>query len=615
MYAIDSTMAFPITCPSCGKGFQLATEIYERKVAGKVVSIRCKQCQASIRVDATTPGELKVTAAGAAAAATDSGTAKQGSLHDAEPAAGDSKVAANPMRARQQTLLGMIGPGGQPAKVPLAPRGAAAAPAPPPPPPEAPLWAVDSGGAGEDRELTDEQMRRELETGVLGAATLVWREGQDDWLEIAKVPQLAQYLPKAKDAAPAPRPRLPSAPGAEAPRAKLPSRPEVEEEEATMIFARGKAKAAKFDLPELPQDYDPAPSPPPLPAAGRSPLPAAGRPAGSAPKAAPPPLMGPGNTQPIAPAGPPPLPGPSPFTAGGPPPLAPTPGAFAAVAPPAAPASPAPAFPAPPALGTSPLGATAPLARPTSSVPPGLQQAAIPWGPGAAAPAPSPVGVMPPGPFAVSPTTTDLDFPKPKSKLPLVVGALVAVAAVIGIVVAMSSSGSRPGPVPTPAVPSPPAPTPTATAESTATTATATTTEAPSPPPNPQGNPLAPPAENPGGAKTGGGFSDLFAQGVEKAEKSGTAQAPSQPFNKDEASKAVAAILKTVAACREPGSPVGQTDAAVTFESSGKVSSVTIGAPFAGTNTGTCMVTAFKQAKVTPFAGLPGTVSQAVSLR
>ncbi|HEY3500228.1 MAG TPA: GYF domain-containing protein [Polyangiaceae bacterium] len=595
-------MAFPITCPSCGKGFQLATEIYERKVAGKVVSIRCKQCQAAIRVDATTPGELKVSGA-TAAAGTDSGTPKQASIHDAEPA-GDSKVAANPIRARQPTLLGMIGPGGQVAKGLQPQRAAAAPPAPPPPPPEAPLWAVDAGGAGDDRELTDEQMKREIEAGVLGPATLVWREGQEDWLEISKVPQLAQYLNRPKDAPPAPRPRLPSAPGVDAPRPKLPSRPEVEEEEATMIYARGKAKAAAFELPELPQDYDPAPPPPPLPAAGRPavPLPAAGRPP-SAPKAAPPP-PGLGHTQPLAAPAPPPLPGSSPLAATPPPfPAEPAPAPWPNMAPNLMPPPAAqPGFPTPP-----PFAATQPLAKPASSSPPAAQQAAIPWGPGA--PAPSPVGVMPPSPFAVSPTTTDLDFPKPKSKLPLVIGALVAVAAVIGIVVAMSS-GSRPAPVPTPAVP-PPKPALTATAE---TTATPTATEAPTPPPNPQGNPLAPP-ETPSNTKTGGGFSDLFAQGVEKAEKSGTVQTPSQPFNKDEAVRAVAALLKTVAACREPGSPVGQTSASVTFESTGKVSSVTIGAPFAGTSTGTCMVTAFKQAKVTPFAGLPGTVSQAVSLR
>jgi hypothetical protein len=223
------------------------------------------------------------------------------------------------------------------------------------------------------------------------------------------------------------------------------------------------------------------------------------------------------------------------------------------------------------------------------------------------------MGVMAPSPFAVGATTTDLDFPKPKSKLPLVIGALVAVGVIVGIVV-MTSSGPKPGPVATPAAP-PPAPTtaPSPTAEATAAPAD-TATAAPTPATGAGRDPLAPP-EAPASGKSSSGFSDLFAAGMEKAEKSGSTPAPGQPFDAEEARRAVAATLRTVAACKEPGSPLGQTTAAITFDSSGKVSSVTIGAPFAGTSTGTCMVTAFKQVKVTPFAGLPGTVSQAVSLR
>jgi hypothetical protein len=73
--------------------------------------------------------------------------------------------------------------------------------------------------------------------------------------------------------------------------------------------------------------------------------------------------------------------------------------------------------------------------------------------------------------------------------------------------------------------------------------------------------------------------------------------------------------LKAAAACKEPGGQMGQASATITFEASGNVSSVTVGAPFAGTTTGTCIITAFKRAKVAPFSGLPGTVSQTISLR
>src|SRR3954470_16242929 len=46
-------MPFPITCTACQKTFSIADDVYERKVKGRVVTIKCKQCQAGIRVDGT----------------------------------------------------------------------------------------------------------------------------------------------------------------------------------------------------------------------------------------------------------------------------------------------------------------------------------------------------------------------------------------------------------------------------------------------------------------------------------------------------------------------------------------------------------------------------------
>lgn len=46
-------MPFPITCTACGKTFSIADDVYERKVKGRVVTIKCKQCQAGIRIDDT----------------------------------------------------------------------------------------------------------------------------------------------------------------------------------------------------------------------------------------------------------------------------------------------------------------------------------------------------------------------------------------------------------------------------------------------------------------------------------------------------------------------------------------------------------------------------------
>ena len=52
MYA-KARMPFPITCAACQKTFSIADDVYERKVKGRVVTIKCKQCQAGIRVDGT----------------------------------------------------------------------------------------------------------------------------------------------------------------------------------------------------------------------------------------------------------------------------------------------------------------------------------------------------------------------------------------------------------------------------------------------------------------------------------------------------------------------------------------------------------------------------------
>src|SRR6266545_8333011 len=49
-------MPFSITCDACQSRFVLPEELYERKVKGRVVTIRCKQCNAEITVDGVVLG-------------------------------------------------------------------------------------------------------------------------------------------------------------------------------------------------------------------------------------------------------------------------------------------------------------------------------------------------------------------------------------------------------------------------------------------------------------------------------------------------------------------------------------------------------------------------------
>lgn len=49
-------MAFPISCGACGASFSIPDEIYQRRVAGRLVTIKCKQCRANIQVDGRQEG-------------------------------------------------------------------------------------------------------------------------------------------------------------------------------------------------------------------------------------------------------------------------------------------------------------------------------------------------------------------------------------------------------------------------------------------------------------------------------------------------------------------------------------------------------------------------------
>lgn len=712
-------MPFSVTCPSCGKSFQLAQEIYERKVAGKVVSIKCKQCQSGIRIDATEPGGLKVigsTPAGAAEAPAPTG--------------------AQAARARQATLIGMMGPSGKPVTTGASDAGA--------------LWAVDAGGTGEDRELDDAAIAREIAAGAVTAQTLVWRDGMGDWLEVSKIPELAKHLPSAKKpepakvaaplpaarakqpsapgiAAPAPAPAVKAAaplvnpapavkaaapvakapapaapvvkaPAPAAPAARAPAAPAIpsmvsedDDEEATMIFRSSAEAVAKLGL-DVPSDEESSPGAP-RPAAGRAavaaPLPAAGRAAATAKAPSAPRNPAPAAKAPSAPLNP------APAVKAPSAPLNPTPTAKAPSAPlnpaptakaPSAPLNPAPAAspPAPPPLpaAATPLPSPpAPAAAPPAPPPPprakqpsapvlprGLtappepqpppspppppaedapaaalppvrprQQSAPVWPRGLTPPPdrPNPLGGAPtppptappfvptqnpfagggaapgqmaqlaPNPFAVA-TTTDLEYAPPRSKMPLVIGGIVALVAAAGVAFAVLGSGSHPPPPPVPAAPPTPPPQ-TLTPPPQADTQAAETS---TPPAHPSDDIAGTPRPSPGAS---GDFSQMFAAGAEKAQKGGSTGS-AKAFDAEDAKTAVAAVLKLVAACKEPGGPTGQSAAAVTFDASGHVSSVTVGAPFSGTSTGTCIIGAFKNAKMPPFSGLPGTISQPVSL-
>lgn len=353
------------------------------------------------------------------------------------------------------------------------------------------LWAVDYGES-EHRELTTEEIAREIENGAIDGQTLVWHDNMPDWLAIRDVKELRGFVEAEPVQKPGPPPLqaptsgkgLPSVPeaaplpplgplssrasiGSPASRPPAPpkkSRPEDNDNDEVVTSAR------------LIEDGDKGADP--FADLASAPI-----------VAAPPSLNDPFAAPPAAPARP--------------------------AAPPAAP----PVAPAPQALGVG-AGAMAPFGAPPvapAGVPPaaGLAPVASPSPAALAAPAATGFGAAPamPAPAAPPPMmglpgsggVDDLEWPQARRKKPLVLGALgvAAVALVAWLLLSGSDSPPEPPPVDTqssparaPAAPEPPAPTPTSAPAPEPQPEPATTSASDRPPPK------------------GGGFADMFEQGA-----------------------------------------------------------------------------------------------------
>lgn len=88
---------------------------------------------------------------------------------------------------------------------------------------------------------------------------------------------------------------------------------------------------------------------------------------------------------------------------------------------------------------------------------------------------------------------------------------------------------------------------------------------------------------------------------------------PSGPFDRAAAAAALTTAAGTASTCRKDGDPSGTASVVITFAPSGRVTSANIsGPPFAGTPTGGCIAAALRKAKVPPFEGDRVTVSKTI---
>jgi serine/threonine protein kinase len=82
------------------------------------------------------------------------------------------------------------------------------------------------------------------------------------------------------------------------------------------------------------------------------------------------------------------------------------------------------------------------------------------------------------------------------------------------------------------------------------------------------------------------------------------------PLNRASALTALSKAAGTVASCKRPDGPTGTGSVAVTFSTEGPVSAVNVPAPFAGTPTGSCIQTVFRNVRVPAFSGSSVTVNK-----
>jgi hypothetical protein len=534
-------MAFQIRCDSCSKTFAIPDEVYERRVVGKIVTIKCKNCQTGIRIDGKKPAPAISLVEEASPGA---------DAPSPEPAAGGFTAVPNRVAHRDRPERSVTPPASPLSKAAARSHRNAVAEEPAPAAPEIAvpaldeeeLWAVDSG-EGEDRELTTEEVGAELRDGTLSSETLVWRVGMDDWATIFDVPELSALVPERVSEAPEPEPQPPAAPAPAMPAAGH-LRPQQDPLKTTQKDTPvAKAQPAAFSPPAAAAP-EPTPGfPVPKPAAVGIGLPP------MRPRALTQPGIGLADIEELRPepaSNAPPLPRqPAPKTEQA---LPPPPPPRRASAPDAAPEPPAPPWeperPSTPEPAPNPFAGFAPVQRPPPPPPlppsaPGAPRVEPPMAdnlagqsphpgfvPGAPQPVPPLPATNPPGGgigVAMAPAPTvlvdDVDWGKPKRRgaVVLALGAVAVVAAVIWLVSGSSEDAAAPkdvpaAPNPTPAPPDP-EPERTQTEPAPASEEPSAGSTAPSPLEE-----TAPRQDAP--APRGGGFADMFAEGA-KDKKAG----------------------------------------------------------------------------------------------
>lgn len=172
-------MPFPISCQLCQAAFAIDEELFERRVAGRAVRFKCPVCKGHSLIDSARKGALDTSAGKSLRRLAESDLvvdeADVAELSDDEVASlpPESMAAAKAARPKPKPRLE--------SKV------------------DDELWVVSVKEGVEDQEIFESSLIDLIATGKMPPDAIVWREGIDNWIPLADVPELAKHLPPPDD--------------------------------------------------------------------------------------------------------------------------------------------------------------------------------------------------------------------------------------------------------------------------------------------------------------------------------------------------------------------------------------------------------------------------------
>ena len=174
-------MAFSIHCQACNSRYCLDEDLFERRVAGRVARFKCPNCGASSAINAVSKGSLKPLESRA--------EEPELRLRDSDFAAEEREIA----ELTDEEVASLPPESLKPVERKPVPRPRLESKI------DDELWVVSAKEGVDDQEIFESSLVHQIAEGKMPSDAIVWREGMQDWLPLADVPELAKHLPVADD--------------------------------------------------------------------------------------------------------------------------------------------------------------------------------------------------------------------------------------------------------------------------------------------------------------------------------------------------------------------------------------------------------------------------------